>query len=76
MEPISGGSWVTIGDGCPLRAMASDGDEVCWIFGNPPHEHELTFSVAALRDFVAKGAAVLAEMAALAAREQAEARST
>jgi hypothetical protein len=47
------------------------------IFGRSPHEHELTFSMAALRDFVTKGAAVLAQMDALAAQEQAawEARS-
>jgi hypothetical protein len=72
METISGGSWVTIGDGCPLRATASGSDEGCLIFGQPPHEHELTFSAAALREFVDKGAAVLAQMDAFAAREQAE----
>lgn len=72
METISGGSWVTIGDGCPLRAMASGSDEGCLIFGQPPHEHELTFSMVALREFVTKGAAVLAQMDALAAKERAE----
>jgi hypothetical protein len=71
METISGGSWVTIGDGCPLRAMASGSDEGSLIFGQPPHEHELTFSRAALREFVTKGAAVLAQLDAVAANERA-----
>lgn len=70
METISGGSWITVGDGCPLRVMASGSDEGSMIFGQYPHEHELTFSVAALRDFVAKGAAVLAQMDAMAAEER------
>lgn len=72
METISGGSWVTIGDGCPLRTMASGSDEGCLIFGQSPHEHELTFSAAALRDFLAKGTLMLAQMEAFAARERAE----
>jgi hypothetical protein len=72
METISGGSWVTIGDGCPLRATASGSDEGCLVFGQPPHEHELTFSGAALREFLSQGAAVLAQMDALAAKERAE----
>ncbi|MFL6122727.1 hypothetical protein [Actinophytocola sp.] len=72
METISGGSWVTVGDGCPLRAIASGSDEGCLVFGQAPHEHEITFSMAALRDFVDKGAAVLAQMDALAAKERAE----
>jgi hypothetical protein len=75
METISGGSWVTIGDGCPLRATASSSDEGCMIFGQSPHEHELSFTMAALRDFVTKGAAVLAKMDALAAEEQAHWRA-
>jgi hypothetical protein len=72
MDTISGGSWVTIGDGCPLRARAAGSDEGFMIFGQHPHEHELTFTMAALRDFVTKGAAVLAQMDALAAEERAE----
>jgi hypothetical protein len=52
--------------------MASGSDEGCLIFGQPPHEHELTFSMVALREFVTKGAAVLAQMDALAAKERAE----
>jgi hypothetical protein len=77
VETIIGGSWVTIGDGCPLRATAAGSDEGCLIFGQSPHELELTFSMVALRDFVTKGAAVLAQMDALAAKEQVawEARS-
>jgi hypothetical protein len=71
METISGGSWVTVGEGCPLRAMASGSDEGILIFGQPPHEHELTFSRAALRNFVTKAAAVLAQLDAVAANERA-----
>jgi hypothetical protein len=70
MENISGGSWITIGDGCPLRATASGSDEGCMIFGQYPHEHELTFSLGALREFVGKGAALLAQMDAMAVQEQ------
>lgn len=74
METISGGSWIMISDGCPLRAIVSGGDEGCMIFGQSPHEHELTFSMAALRDFVTKGAAMLAQMDALAVEERASLR--
>lgn len=72
METISGGSWVTIGDGCPMRATASGSDEGSLVFGQFPHELELTFSMTALRELVDKGAAVLAQMDAFAAQEQAE----
>jgi hypothetical protein len=75
METISGGSWLAIGDECPLRASASDRDEIYMVFGKPPYEHEITFSTAALRDFIAKGRAALAQLDAIAAKEQAELRS-
>lgn len=77
MDTISGGSWIMISDGCPLQAITSGPDEGCLIFGRSPHEHELTFTMAALRDFVAKGAAILAHMDTLAIEERAsrEARS-
>jgi hypothetical protein len=65
MSTISGGSWYTIGDQCRLRATATDGSEGHLIFGEPPHQHELTFTAAALRTFVTTGAAVLAEIEAM-----------
>jgi hypothetical protein len=70
MSTISGGSWYTIGDQCRLRATATDGDEGHLIFGEPPHQHELTFTAAALRMFVSTGATVLAEIEAMAAGEK------
>lgn len=69
METISGGSWVTIGDGCPLRATASGSDEGSLVFGQFPHELELTFSAAALQEFVNKGTAILAQMQNFADQE-------
>ena len=74
MNTIRGGSWYTIGDGCPIRAIASGSDEGCLVFGQSG-EHELTFSQAALRDFVAKGQDVLAQMNAMAADEGCDVRS-
>jgi hypothetical protein len=69
MQAISGGSWFTIGDQCRLRATATGSDEGHLIFGEPPHQHELTFTATALRTFVTKGAAVLDQIEAMAAEE-------
>jgi hypothetical protein len=69
MKTISGGSWFTIGDQCRLRATATDSNEGHVIFGEPPHQHELTFTAEALRAFVTTGATVLAQIDALAAEE-------
>jgi type IV secretory pathway protease TraF len=67
MQPVSGGSWFTIGDQCRLRATATGSDEGHLIFGEPPHQHELTFTAAALRNFVTTGATMLARIEAMAA---------
>jgi hypothetical protein len=67
MSTISGGSWFDIGDQCRLRATAIDGDEAHLIFGEAPHQHELTFTANALRAFVTTGTTVLAQIEAMAA---------
>jgi hypothetical protein len=69
MTTISGGSWFTVGDQCRLRATAVGSDEAYLIFGEPPHQHELSFSTRALRAFVTEGAEVLAQIEAMAAKE-------
>jgi hypothetical protein len=69
MATISGGSWFTVGDQCRLRVQAVGSDEAYMIFGEFPCQHELSFSASALRTFVAKGAAVLAQIEAMAANE-------
>lgn len=69
MQTITGGSWFTIGDECRFRAEAHGGDEAYLIFGEPPHQHELSFSREALRTLVTKSATVLAELDRMAALE-------
>jgi hypothetical protein len=69
VQTISGGSWFTIGDECRFRAEATSSDEAYLIFGEPPHQHELSLSREALRELVAKGTTVLAEIDRLAAQE-------
>lgn len=69
MHTISGGSWFTIGDGCPFRVTAAGSDEAYLVFGEPPHQHELAVSREALRVLVTKAATVLAEIDGMAEQE-------
>jgi len=66
-----GSTWITVDEGCPLRCEASGSGGAYILIGEPP-QHELTFEVEALRDLVTKGAAALAQMDAMAEREEAE----
>jgi hypothetical protein len=72
MHTLNGGSWVSVGEGCPLRCVASGSGEGYLLIGEAPHQYELTFEVEALRELVAKGTAALAQMDTWAEQEEAQ----
>lgn len=66
MHTLNGGSWASVGEGCPLRCVAAGRDEGHLHIGDGPNQYELTFDLASMRDLVAKSTAALAEMEAAA----------
>lgn len=61
MHGVVGGAWASVGAGCRISCAVVDGS-VHLALGAAPHEHELTFEPAALREVVVKSMAALAQL--------------
>lgn len=68
-EQLRVGSWVMVGEGCPMYRMVNSGDEVEFTFGSGAAVFNFLFSATALRKFVFLGLEALREMEQIRARE-------
>lgn len=68
-------TYVIVKQGCPMRFSVMGGGQVEVTCGGPRDGCQLLLDTAALRHFLAEGAAALAEADAIAERELAEAEA-
>jgi hypothetical protein len=65
-------SWVSIHEGCDFAYKVDSSDNAHFTVGDKTQQFEFFFQAEALRTFVEQGSKALAEMDALAAKEEAE----
>jgi hypothetical protein len=65
-------SWVSIHEGCEITYSVSGSDGTHFTAGGKAQPFEFFFQAAALRQFIELGVKALAEMDALAAKEEAK----
>jgi hypothetical protein len=65
-------SWVSIHEGCDITYSVNGSDGTHFTAGDKAHPFEFFFQAEALRQFIELGVKALAEMDALAAKEEAE----
>jgi hypothetical protein len=72
MQNFNISACASIGAGCPVRCTVSSSNDMVFVFGSGRDEFEFFFQAEALRHFIEQATKALAEMDALADKEEAE----